>query len=224
MLGERVFTSVVDLTEEDRDALEFGSPSLVSVCSTLEATTVEMESHHVDLVDLTTLTPPSSSRPTIVHLREENDAYPSDPKPLKTDDQKSPDKKLSNTLEDQKQEIDLLRRQMESEKTTIRNLEDLLTANKESEFALGLAVQEKEGEIQLFKERLALSESKCCSQQREIQSLRTRAGTSEAELERSRKQLTSERFEKERAEAEVKRLRQNANARYASPTRKSREQ
>ena len=49
---------------------------------------------------------------------------------------------------------------MESEKATIRNLEDLLTANKESEFALGLAVQEKEGEIQLFKERLALSESK----------------------------------------------------------------
>jgi len=131
---------------------------------------------------------------------------------------------LGNTVEDHKQEIELLRRQIESEKSTIRNLEDLLTANKESEFGLGLAVQEKESEIQLFKERLALSESKCSSQQREIQSMRTRVGTSEAELERSRKQLTNERFEKERAEAEVKRLRQNANARYASPSRKSREQ
>ena len=67
---------------------------------------------------------------------------------------------MGNTVEDQKQEIDLLRRQIESEKSTIRNLEDLLTANKESEFGLGLAVQEKESEIQLFKERLALSESK----------------------------------------------------------------
>ena len=94
MLGERVFTSVVDLTDEDRDAPEFGSPSLVPACSTLEATAVEMESHHVDLVDLTTLTPPSSSRPTIVHLREENYAYPSDPKPSKTDDQKTPEKKV----------------------------------------------------------------------------------------------------------------------------------
>ena len=94
MLGERVFTSVVDLTDEDRDAPEFGSPSLVPACSTLEATTVEMESHHVDLVDLTTLTPPSSSRPTIVHLREENYEYPSDPKPSKTDDQKTPEKKV----------------------------------------------------------------------------------------------------------------------------------
>ena len=94
MLGERVFTSIVDLTEEDRDVPEFGSPNLVSVCSTLEATTVEMESHHVDLVDLTTLTPPSSSRPTIVHLREDIDAYSSDPKPSKTDDQKNPDKNV----------------------------------------------------------------------------------------------------------------------------------
>ena len=94
MLGERVFTSVVDLTDEDRDAPEFGSPSLVPACSTLEATTIEMESHHVDLVDLTTLTPPSSSRPTIVHLREENYAYPSDPKPSKTDDQKTPEQKV----------------------------------------------------------------------------------------------------------------------------------
>lgn len=130
---------------------------------------------------------------------------------------------LENIAEDHKQEIELLRRQIESEKTTIRNLEDLLTENKESEFGLGLTVQEKESEIQLFKERLALSESKCSSQQREIQSLRTRVGTSEAELERSRKQLTSERFEKERAEAEVRRMRQCANARYASPERKPRE-
>ena len=67
---------------------------------------------------------------------------------------------LENMAEDHKQEIELLRRQIESEKTTIRNLEDLLTANKESEFGLSLSVQEKESEIQLFKERLALSESK----------------------------------------------------------------
>ena len=94
MLGERVLTSVVDLTNEDHDGPVFNSPSLASACTTIEATTVEMESHQVDLVDLTTLTPPSSSRPTIVHLREENYACPSDPKPSITDDQKTPDKKV----------------------------------------------------------------------------------------------------------------------------------
>ena len=94
MLGERVFTSVVDLTNEDQDGPLFNSPSPAPAYTTIEATTVEMESHQVDLVDLTTLTPPSSSRPTIIHLREESSAYPSDPKPSVADDQHTPRKKV----------------------------------------------------------------------------------------------------------------------------------
>ena len=80
MLGERVFTSVVDLTNEDQDGLSCNSSSPAPAYTTIEATTVEMESHQVDLVDLTTLTPPSSSRPTIIHLREESPAYTSTPR------------------------------------------------------------------------------------------------------------------------------------------------
>ena len=94
MLGERVFTSVVDLTNEDQDGPTFNSPSSPPAYTTIEATTVEMKSHHVDLVDLTTLTPPSSSRPTIVHLREESSVYPSDPKPSVSDYQHTPRKKV----------------------------------------------------------------------------------------------------------------------------------
>ena len=94
MLGERVFTSVVDLTNEDQDGPLFSSPSPAPAYTTIEATTVEMASHQVDLVDLTTLTPPSCSRPTIIHLREESSAYPSDPKPSVADDQHNPRKKV----------------------------------------------------------------------------------------------------------------------------------
>ena len=94
MLGERVFTNVVDLTDEDQDGPTFDSPSSPPAYTSIEATTVEMESHQVDFVDLTTLTPPSSSRPTIVHLREESSVYTSDPKPSVADDQHAPRKKV----------------------------------------------------------------------------------------------------------------------------------
>ena len=63
MLGERVFTSVVDLTDENFDEPISRPVYTPPAYPTIEATSVEMESHHVDVVDLTTLTPPSSSHP-----------------------------------------------------------------------------------------------------------------------------------------------------------------
>ena len=65
-----------------------------------------------------------------------------------------------NQLEDARQEVELLKKQIESESQTIKNLEDLLTSNREKEFACQLSSQEKETELQLYKERLALSENK----------------------------------------------------------------
>ena len=94
MLGERVFTKVVDLTDENPDGPSFGSPNTPPVYPMIKATSVEMESHQVDFVDLTTLTPPSSSRPTIVYLREESSEYPSDSKPSVTADHYTPRKKV----------------------------------------------------------------------------------------------------------------------------------
>merc|ERR1712226_653076 len=84
------------------------------------------------------------------------------------------------------------------------------------EFASQLTSQEKETELQLYKERLALSENKSGSLQREIQSFKTRLGTSDAELERCRRQLTNERFERERVEQDLRRIKQG---RYSSPSR-----
>ena len=63
MLGERVFTSVVDLTDEDQVGPTFGSPITPPAYTMIEATTVEIEGYQVDFVDLTTLTPPSSCVP-----------------------------------------------------------------------------------------------------------------------------------------------------------------
>ena len=66
MLGERVFTSIVDLTDENPDCPTFSLSNTPPAYPLLEATSVEMESHQVDFVDFNTLTPPSYSRPTTV--------------------------------------------------------------------------------------------------------------------------------------------------------------
>ena len=88
-----MFTSVVDLTDENQDGPTFGSPITPPAYTMIEATTVEMESHQVDFVDLTTLAPPSSYS-TMIHLREESSVYPSDSKPSVAADQHNPRKKV----------------------------------------------------------------------------------------------------------------------------------
>ena len=70
MLDERVFTSVVDLTDENSDDQTSSSANTPPAYPMIEAISVEMESHQVDVVDLTTLTPPSPSHPTTVYLLE----------------------------------------------------------------------------------------------------------------------------------------------------------
>ena len=94
MLGERVFTSVVDLTDEISDELTSSAVNTPPAYPMIEATSVEMESHQVDVVDLTTLTPPSTSHPTTVYLLEESFEYPSDTKPSVTANQNTPRKKV----------------------------------------------------------------------------------------------------------------------------------
>ena len=94
MLGERVFTSVVDLTDENSDEPTFSSANTSPAYPMIEATSAEMESHQVDIVDLTTLTPPSSSHPTTVYLLEESFEYPSDTKSSVTANQNTPRNKV----------------------------------------------------------------------------------------------------------------------------------
>ena len=78
ILGERVFTSVVDLSDENLDVPSLHRLHTPPYYSTIEATSIEMESHQIDVVDLTTPTPPSTSDPTIVDLLEESVGYSSD--------------------------------------------------------------------------------------------------------------------------------------------------
>eukprot|EP00069_Balaena_mysticetus_P016332 bmy_09822T0 len=63
-------------------------------------------------------------------------------------------------LENVKSESELLKKQLSSERHTIKNLESLLATNRDKEFHSHLTSHEKDTEIQLLKEKLTFSESK----------------------------------------------------------------
>ena len=63
-------------------------------CPTIEATTIEMESHQTDVVDLTTLTSPLTSHPTTVYLLEGSFEHSSGIKFSVTPAQSTPHKKV----------------------------------------------------------------------------------------------------------------------------------
>ena len=77
MLGERVFTSVVDISDENLDTPTLHRFHTPPYYPTIEATSIEMESHQIDVVDLTTPTSPSKPDPTTVYLLEESFGYSS---------------------------------------------------------------------------------------------------------------------------------------------------
>ncbi|RNA09164.1 hypothetical protein BpHYR1_001033 [Brachionus plicatilis] len=130
---------------------------------------------------------------------------------------------LQNQLADKRAENDLLKSQVNSERTMVRNLEELIANNREKDFQMQLSTQERDSELKLLKDRIALSEQKVQGQNKEINSLRSKIVEYETDNERLKRQLTNERFERERAAQELRKLGDsaelNSSSRYGSPIR-----
>ncbi|XP_006898157.1 PREDICTED: centrosomal protein of 135 kDa [Elephantulus edwardii] len=108
-------------------------------------------------------------------------------------------------LENAKSETELLKKQLTSERCTVKNLESLLASNRDKEFHSHISSHEKETEIQLLKEKLTLAESKLSCQSRENALLRTKVAELHMEYDAMKRQISTERFERERAIQEMRR-------------------
>ncbi|XP_037325419.2 centrosomal protein of 135 kDa [Pungitius pungitius] len=113
--------------------------------------------------------------------------------------------RVTGELEDLRSEAELLKKQMTSERLTVRNLETLLSSNRHKEFQTHLTASEKESELKVLRDRLTLADSKTAEHSREVSQLRARVSELQMEMDVLKRQLTSERFERERAVQEMRR-------------------
>lgn len=67
---------------------------------------------------------------------------------------------MTGELEDVRSEVELLKKQLVGEKLSVRNLETLLSTNRQKEFQTHLSASEKESELKVLRDRLALADSK----------------------------------------------------------------
>lgn len=68
--------------------------------------------------------------------------------------------KLTGEMEDVRLEVELLKKQLASERLTVRNLETLLSTNRQKEFQTHLTASEKDSELKILRDRLTLADSK----------------------------------------------------------------
>lgn len=68
--------------------------------------------------------------------------------------------KVTGELEDVCSEAELLKKLLASERLTVRNLETLLSTNRQKEFQTHLSASEKESDLKVLKDRLTLADSK----------------------------------------------------------------
>ncbi|XP_030634826.1 testis-specific gene 10 protein [Chanos chanos] len=102
-------------------------------------------------------------------------------------------------------EVEMLRKQLTSERLSMKSLESLLVSTREKELQRQLSQQERDAEIQLLRDKLTVADSKASTQGREVTQLRTRAAQLETDLDMTKRQLSAERFERERAMQELRR-------------------
>ncbi|XP_060884798.1 centrosomal protein of 135 kDa isoform X2 [Labrus mixtus] len=113
--------------------------------------------------------------------------------------------RLTGELEDVRSEAELLKKQLASERLTVRNLETLLSSNRHKEFQTHLTASERESELKVLRDRLTLADSKTVEHSREVSQLRGKVSQLQTEMDVLKRQLTSERFERERAVQEMRR-------------------
>ncbi|TKS75034.1 Centrosomal protein of 135 kDa [Collichthys lucidus] len=113
--------------------------------------------------------------------------------------------RLTGELEDVRSESELLKKQLASERLTVRNLETLLSTNRHKEFQTHLTASERESELKVLRDRLTLADSKTAEHAREVSQLRGKVSQLQTEMDVLKRQLTTERFERERAVQEMRR-------------------
>ncbi|XP_070688604.1 centrosomal protein of 135 kDa isoform X2 [Pempheris klunzingeri] len=113
--------------------------------------------------------------------------------------------RVTGELEDVRSEAELLKKQLASERLTVRNLETLLSTNRHKEFQTHLTASERESELKVLRDRLTLSDSKTAEHAREVAQLRGKVSQLQTEIDVLKRQLTTERFERERAVQEMRR-------------------
>ncbi|KAG7458398.1 hypothetical protein JOB18_016435 [Solea senegalensis] len=112
--------------------------------------------------------------------------------------------RVTGELEDVRSEAELLKKQLSSERLTVRNLETLLSTNRQKEFQTHLTASERESELKILRDRLTLADSKTAEHTREVSQLRSKVSQLQTEMDVLKRQLISERFERERAVQEMR--------------------
>ncbi|XP_045899417.1 centrosomal protein of 135 kDa isoform X1 [Micropterus dolomieu] len=113
--------------------------------------------------------------------------------------------RVTGELEDVRSETELLKKQLASERLTVRNLETLLSTNRHKEFQTHLTASERESELKVLRDRLTLADSRTAEHAREVSQLRGKVSQLQTEMDVLKRQLTTERFERERAVQEMRR-------------------